>query len=147
MRGRPRLQKRFARNFEQTHSVSRKLSECDASSHRFQNAGRPERSRTPSAIRFDLLNFVGRQVESRGANDALNLLHIARADDCARDCGVSQRPGDGNFAWRVTVTRTNGAAVQPAPGFWITSVPAILDSACANRQWEDLQRARVSSHQ
>ena len=112
----------------------------------FKTQGAPNGLGTPSAIRFDLLNFVGRQAESRSADNALNLLRIARADDCARDCGVSQCPGDCNFAWRFDARQWR-AAVQPAPGFWITSVPAILDCACANRQREDLRFVRVSSHQ
>ena len=36
-----------------------------------------------SAVRFDFLNFVGREAESRFANNVIDLLRIARANGFA----------------------------------------------------------------
>jgi len=46
---------------------------------------------------FELGNFLPRKPKGRAADDAIDLLRIARADDGTGDCGVSQCPGDSDF--------------------------------------------------
>jgi len=62
-----------------------------------------------SAIRFDLFDFVRRQVKSAATDNAIDLFCVSDADNCARDCWVSQCPGDSDFCRRFAMTRAHNA--------------------------------------
>jgi hypothetical protein len=56
---------------------------------------------------FDFGDVAWVELELAGAHHALGLLGISGADDGATDGGEPQRPGDGYFTRRASVTRGN----------------------------------------
>lgn len=71
------LQKRFARNFWSGRTL---FAEAPSMPQFFNGS---------SAGSFDLLNFVGRKAKIGATDDAIDLLCVSRADNCACDRRVS----------------------------------------------------------
>jgi hypothetical protein len=62
-----------------------------------------------SAVSFYLCNFFRSEAKRCAPDDAIDLLRITRADNCAGDCRVPQGPGDGDSSRRLPATRTDSA--------------------------------------
>ena len=114
----------------------------DPAAHRPQA---DESDRTHRSASFDLLDVLGAELEARRAEDRVDLVGPAEADDRAIDGRVAQRPRDRDRPRRRVVALRDGRqALAPAPGAVRARAPESARRACASRRRAGSRSARGS---